>query len=81
MLHKLREFFSRLRLRTLLASVAVALIGIADVINLIDLHSLVGLFVHEAKVGSVVAIIGLLFGLLRLVTTSAVLAPKDGGEE
>jgi hypothetical protein len=80
MLQRLRDLFARLRLRTLMAAVGAVVIGVLDVMHVIDLHSLVSLFVHEARVGQVVAVLGLVFGLLRLVTSTAVLAPKDDDE-
>lgn len=80
MLSKLHDFCSRLRLRTLTAAVGAVVVGVLDIFNVVDLHALVSLFVQEARVGQVVAVMGLLFGLLRLVTTSAVIAPPKEDE-
>lgn len=79
-MQRLRDFFARFHWRTLTTAAATILLGIADIFQVIDLHSLVSLFVQEARVGQVVAVLGLLFGLLRLVTTNAVLAPKEDEE-
>lgn len=78
MLQKLRDFYARLRLRTLLTSAGVIALGVLDIYDVIDIQSLVSLFVQdEVRVGKIVAVIGLVFAVLRLVTRSAVLAPKD----
>jgi len=79
-MQRLREFFSHLRWRTLAAALGTAIVGLLDMLHVIDLHTLVGLFVSEARVGSVVAILGLIFGVLRLVTSTAVILPKEDAD-
>lgn len=78
MLQSLRDFYSRLQLRTLTAAASVIVLGVLDIYDVIDLQSIVSLFVEdEVRVGKIVAVIGLVFGVLRFITRTAVLAPKD----
>ena len=67
--------------KTMLAAAVSILIGIADVLNVIDLQALLSLFLPEGRVGSVAALLGLLFGLLRWVTTGEVGARRGNREE
>ena len=67
--------------KTMLAAGVSILIGIADVLNVIDLQALLSLFLPEARVGSVAALLGLLFGMLRWVTTGQVGVRRDNREE
>lgn len=78
MLQKLRDFWQRLQLKTLTAAAGVIILGLLDIYDVIDIQAIVALFVDdEVRVGKIVAVIGLVFGVLRFITKSAVLAPKD----
>lgn len=82
MLQKLRDFYARLQLRTLTAAAIVIILGVMDIYDVIDIHLIVSIFVEdEVRVGKIVAVIGLVFAVLRLITRHAVLAPRKDDEE
>jgi hypothetical protein len=70
------------RSKTLLASAALVVAGLADVAGAVDLKSAFSLVgVPEDKVGGTVALVSLGFGLLRLVTKGPVAAKAKEDDE
>lgn len=66
--------------KTFLVAAIVFLASAADYLGAVDIHSLIGLVVTDKdKVDGITALLGLVFGLLRLVTYSPPF--KDGAEE
>lgn len=57
--------------RTMLCSIAVALVGIADIAGGIDVSPLIGFFLpNKDAIGVVMVSLGLLFAVLRFFTSS-----------
>lgn len=82
MLQKLRDLYARLQLRTLATAAGVIVLGVLDVYDVIDIQGIVSLFVEdEIRVGKIVAVIGLVFAVLRLITRTAVLSPSKDDEQ
>jgi hypothetical protein len=65
-----------MRWRTMLAALGFLIVGVLDVVGAIDLRPLVAAFVAEKEVGAVMVGLSLIFGVLRLITTSPVW-PKE----
>lgn len=78
MLQKLHDFWKRLNLKTLAFAALTILVGVLDIFDVIDLQAIVSIFVEDdVRAGQIVAVLGLAFMLLRFITKSAVLCPKD----
>lgn len=58
--------------KTLIAGLVLLLVSLADLLDQIDLNSLFKIFLPEAKAGTAVAVVSLLFLVLRIYTTTAV---------
>lgn len=57
--------------RTLVCSLLVALVGVADIVGSIDISPLVGAFLpNKDAIGMVMVSLALLFGVLRYLTTT-----------
>lgn len=64
--------------KTVLAGLAVALLGYAATLNMIDVRAFVELFVSDKKVVGVIMMgLGFLFAALRFFTTTAVFSGGD----
>jgi hypothetical protein len=81
MIEAIKARLKRVGWKTILASVLLALLGLADVFQAIDLNALFSVFIHdEAKVGSAVAITSVLFGILRLAVGVFGISKEDASE-
>jgi len=58
--------------KTVLVAIALVLVSLADILQMIDLHALFSLFLPENRVGGVVAVVTLVFTVLRVFTVGAV---------
>lgn len=67
--------------RTVLLALGVALLGYLSTVDIVDVRSFVTLFVKdEHVVGAVMFVLGLLFTVMRFVTSTGVLSGSDSDE-